>query len=57
MYTDNLFTVRLVVFKNDNFQLNGDFELKDFDRMRNLTLASLIAMLVRILVNLVINNS
>ena len=30
----------LVVFKNDNFQFNGDFQLKDFDRMRNLTLAS-----------------
>ena len=40
MYTDNLFNARLVVFKNDNFQFNGDFQLKDFDSMRNLTLAS-----------------
>ena len=40
MYTDNLFNARLVIFKNDNFKFNGDFQLKDFDRMRNLTLAS-----------------
>ena len=31
---------RLVVVKNENFQFNGDFQLKDFDRMRKLTLAS-----------------